>query len=124
MIYKPRTPICFGLLAGQLRDLSLRKPEVVIGFEAADFLPVQNAAPPELRPLPFATIEVTPGKSAEGTGISGMAITEFETGKHCIEWLDQMIRLGEFGIPKTSHFVVLKPTWIEGSSLPRTVQKN
>ncbi len=102
--------------------LSLRKPDVVIGFEAADYSSIQNAVPPERRPLPFAAIEVPPGTRCGSAELSGMAITEFEAGKHCIEWLDQMIRLGEFGIPKTSHFMVLKPIWIEGTTLPHNVQ--
>ena len=101
------------------RDLiETHQPDAVIGFNEGDYYRFCSAGHTDPSKIGFAVEEVQ-SPLHEGVVISGVAGRDKEIGKACIEWLDQLIRMGDFGIPELSRSQVFDPVWLEGETLPR-----
>jgi DNA-binding LacI/PurR family transcriptional regulator len=105
-----------GLRSDWQAPIRKHKPDAVIGFNSADLhfvLPAGLTVPDELG---FTAQEVT-RPTVVGHAISGVAGRGEQMGAAAVDWIDQLIRLGRFGIPEHSLSQVFDPTWVEGGTL-------
>jgi len=100
------------------------QPDAVIGFQARDYILHCKAGFRDPKKIGFAAVEVPPGMKHRGHLIAGCSNQESELGYVCIEWLDQMIRLGQRGLPETPRSQVFDPGWMEGGTLPGKVRRS
>lgn len=97
--------------------IETHQPDAIIGFNSWDYYSILNAGYSDPTQLGFAAEEVV-ALQVEGLIISGAEARTEDVGIAAIEWLDQLIRMTQFGIPKEPRFLGFNPRWIEGETLP------
>jgi len=93
-------------------------PDVVVGFNSGD---IHSVWPRAIR-MPgtpaFAAIEVL---DIHTPLVSGMLERDVEIGEASVEWLDQLIRLTQFGLPDLPRSLLIEPAWNPGETAPRVI---
>jgi len=108
-----------GDVRRQWRELIVKhRPDAIIGFVRGHYGSVKGAGFEMPQDVAFAAQEVFPGGPPAGV-VSGVDARDHDIGEVCVEWLDQMIRMGESGIPAHPRTQTFDPRWIEGKTLPR-----
>jgi len=91
------------------------QPEALIGL-TCEPLSDRRFLPPGTPRPPFASIQVaTPSTGTApfaGSVVFGPSLQE-----QAMQWLDQKLRLGQFGLSRPQRCLVLEPEWVEGASL-------
>ena len=93
------------------------QPDAVIGFSSWDYYQLLEAGFTNPETLGFAAEEINEYE-IDGRVISGTSAQNEAMGISSIEWLDQLIRLGQFGVPKAPRFQGFNPHWLPGETLP------
>ena len=96
-------------------------PDVVVGFNSSD---VHNVWPRAIRrpdAPAFAAIEVM---DIHVPRVSGMIEHDVEIGEASVEWLDQLIRLTQFGLPAIPRSLLIEPAWNPGETAPEVIRGN
>jgi hypothetical protein len=91
-------------------------PEVVVGFNSGDIHYVWPAAIRGPGAPAFAAIEVM---DIHVPRVSGMIEHDVEIGEASVEWLDQLIRLTQFGLPAVPRSLLIESAWNPGETAPR-----
>lgn len=94
------------------------QPDAVIGFNGSDYYPMRDAGYTNPDQLGFAVEEMNPNHCV-GFNVAGIANCNDEIGGAAVEWIDQLIRLGQFGIPDIAQTKGFEPRWVNGDTLPK-----
>lgn len=95
--------------------------DAVIGFNPAVLEPMKQAGwalPP--RGPGVAVLELSTPDS-HGIPMAGCTSELDRVAAVAVEWLDQMLRLGELGVPESPRVQLVEPRWVDGESLPARV---
>lgn len=95
-------------------------PDVVVGFNSGDIHYVWPRAIRKAGAPAFAAIEVLDIHTAR---VSGMLEHDVEIGEASVEWLDQLIRLTQFGLPDIPRSLVIEPVWNPGETAPPVTRR-
>jgi len=115
-----RIPVFNGLLgdrAGFLRWVRRWRPDVVIGFnvQCLRFLQEEGIRVPE--EMAFATLHSGISNLPEGP-LAGMMHIPHRIGMTAVEFMDELIRHNQHGLPSEPHTVLLQQQWRDGYSCP------
>ena len=101
---------------GWRREIVPHRPDAVIGFNTADHRAVEAAGFNVPEKVGFAAQEAADYEAR--LSIASMTGAPAATGRAAIEWLDQLIRLGQLGLPELRSEMVMGSRWQEGETLP------
>lgn len=99
--------------------LSRHQPDAIIAMTPGALEPIRQSG----WPLPpagpaFAALEVqTP--TSHGLTVAGCTPEVGNVAQVAVEWLDQLLRLGQLGVPSQPRAQIIEPHWIDGQTLPR-----
>jgi len=105
-----------GDLESRRRLVAKHRPDAVIGLNAGDYEALKEMGYDNPQQLGFAAQEVRP-KSRSIT-VAGNQAGPDGMGAATIDWLDQRMRLAQFGVPNQPMDLVVSSPWIDGDSLP------
>lgn len=93
------------------------RPDAIIGITAApftnpDFLPAGSEAPP------WVNLQL----GLNPKGCAGIRWHQVRAHEMAVEWLDEKLRLGQFGLSEPAKRMVLEPEWLDGPSLPTRLE--
>ncbi|MCK5878896.1 MAG: LacI family DNA-binding transcriptional regulator [Holophagae bacterium] len=95
------------------------QPDAIIGFNDADYYFVDRAGFMKSTQHAFAaracSLNTSPFATTE---VSGMVCHSKKIGETAVQWIDQLIRIGEWGIPPLVKSQVIQPEWREGTTTP------
>lgn len=93
------------------------KPDAILGFHAGQNYTLRyiNIFPPEN--VAFACLHLSLGDTWSKS-ISGMTDAVENEAIVAVNWLDQLIRYRQRGIPESPQYIVLDQVWHEGATLP------
>jgi DNA-binding LacI/PurR family transcriptional regulator len=95
-------------------------PEVVVGFNSADIHQVWPRAIRSPGAPAFAAVEVM---DIHLPRVSGMIEHDVEIGEASVEWLDQLIRLTQFGLPAIPRSLLIETEWNPGETAPEVIRR-
>ena len=95
------------------------QPDAIIGFNDADYYLVHAAGFMNSEGHAFAARACAFKKYlGENASVSGMVCHSKKIGEAAVQWIDQLIQIGEWGVPPLVKYQVIQPEWHEGTTTP------
>lgn len=92
------------------------KPDALIGSFEADWAAVQKTG---VRiPQEMGYISLIEHRCFSEDRLAGYSYDRRSLGRIAVEWVDQMLRQGEFGFPNEPRVQLISGQWIDGETLP------
>ncbi len=89
------------------------QPEALIGVVSSPISDPRFLEKLVDTPIPFVGLQVNPQRSS----VTGIDMHSAEVLRSAIIWLEEKMRLGQFGISKPVKSMMIEPEWVEGDSL-------